>query len=40
LQDEPWGILLPEVVRHGGEEVADIAAMTLEDTDPDAANVE
>jgi hypothetical protein len=40
LQYEPWGILLPEVVSDGGKEVADIAAATLEDTDPDTANVE
>ena len=40
LQDEPWGILPPEVVGHGGKQVADITTTTLEDTDADAANVE
>jgi hypothetical protein len=40
LQDEPWGILPPEVVGHGGKQVADITTTVLEDTDADAANVE
>jgi hypothetical protein len=40
LQHEPWGFLLPEVVRHGGEQVTNIAAAIPDDTDPDAANVE
>ena len=34
LQDEPWGILPPEVVRHGGEEAADITPAILKDTNP------
>ena len=40
LQDEPWGVLPPEVVRHGGEQVADLAAVRPEDSHPEAAYVE
>ena len=40
LQDEPRGILPPEVVHHGGEGTADGMAALLKDTDPHPPNVE
>src|SRR5262249_33898325 len=39
LQDEPWGILPPEVVRHGSEGATNFTLVTLEDTNPNSAEV-
>src|SRR5260370_1381661 len=39
LQDEPWRILPPEVVHHGGEDAADGMAAIFQDTNPSSANV-
>jgi hypothetical protein len=34
LQDEPWGVLPPEVVRHIGEGATNFTLVALEDTNP------
>jgi hypothetical protein len=39
LQDEPWGILPPEVVHHRGEGATNFTLMPLEDTNPNPMQV-
>ena len=39
LQDEPWGVLPPEVVRHGGEGATNFSLVALEDTNPNPLEV-
>src|SRR5262249_52652844 len=40
LQDEPWEILPPEVVHHGGEDTAYGTAVLFDDTNARPADVE
>ena len=39
LQNEPWGVLPPEVVHRGSEGATDFILMTLEDTNPNPTQV-
>jgi hypothetical protein len=39
LQDEPWGVLPPEVVRHAGEGTTNFTLVALKDTNPNPLEV-